>query len=69
MDNACNQNKSLKEQYKRGSVSRDIHWLDYVARLREELRDELPGPYHSLEHILLKIALYRREMNFPIANL
>ena len=48
---------------------RDIHWLDYVARLREELQDGLPGPYHSLEYILLKVALYRREMNFPIANL
>ena len=47
----------------------DIHWLDYVALLRDELRDELPGPYHSLEHILLKVALYRRKMNLPIANL
>ena len=48
---------------------RDIHWLDYGARLREELRDEPPGPYHSLEHILSKIALCRREMTFVKANL
>ena len=33
----------------------DIAWLDYVARLRDELRDELPGTYHSLEHIHIKI--------------
>ena len=48
---------------------RDIPWLDYVAPLWQELRDELSSPYHSLERILLKIALCRREMNFSVANL
>ena len=34
----------LLSPIKSGLNDRDIPWLDYAARLREELRDELPGP-------------------------
>ena len=43
---------------KQPMIHRDIAWLDHVARLQGELRDELPGPYHSLEHIFIKTLKY-----------
>ena len=40
-------------RYGQSKTFGDIPWLDYMARLRGELRNKLLGPYNSLEHILL----------------